>query len=181
MAQLIANRYAKAFFELAVENNTIDEMEQEIKVIYEAFVNNKDIIKIINNPEISSKEKSNIVNEIFKINVSESTSSLINFMLLKNREEHILEVFELFLSKVNDYKGITTAYIASAIQLTDKNISDIKANLSKKLNKQVNVELIIDTTLIGGLCIKVDDLIIDSSIKKQLSDIKKDLLGLQLV
>jgi F-type H+-transporting ATPase subunit delta len=180
MAQLIASRYAKALFQLSLEDNSLESMIIDANAICNAFKENPEFTKIMEHPQISSKEKEQMFKSIFKENESSNIVGLINIMLQKNRESYVLEVIEDFLIKANEYKGVTTAYVSSAISLTEVQINSIKVNLSKNLNKQVEVELTVDKTLIGGLSIKVDGLIVDNTIKKQLKDAKKDLLGLQL-
>ena len=95
----------------------------------------------------------------------------------KNRETEILNILETFLNLVKEYKGITTAFIYSATQLSDSQLSAIKEKLSKKLNKDVIIKAYIQPELIGGMLINVDGKVIDNSIKKSLVDIKKSLIN----
>jgi F-type H+-transporting ATPase subunit delta len=180
MAQLIPNRYSKALFELALKDNSIDELENDALLICSLFKENPDYIKVLNHPQITSKEKLISLETIFKGNVSDTIIGLINVLLQKNRETYFLEILKDFLFKVDSHKGIATAYITSATELTDLQLSVLKEKLSKNINKQIEVQLIVDKSLIGGISINVDGLFIDSSIKKQLLDMKKQLLTIQL-
>jgi F-type H+-transporting ATPase subunit delta len=180
MAQLIGSRYSNALFQIAIEENILDTLINDANIICTSLKENPDFNKVIEHPRVSSTEKFEIFKNTFQESVSKELIGLINVMITKNREHYILEVLEGFLLKSNVYKGITTAHISSATPLTESNVNDIKTNLSKNLNKEIEVHLTVDKSLIGGVSIKVDGLLIDRTIKKQLADIKKELLSIQL-
>ncbi len=177
MAKLISKRYAVALFELAKETDKIDIFNKEVELIFTSIKEDKDFLTVLNHPRISGEEKFNLFKEIYKDNISEEILGLIAIIVKKNREEEILEILETFLELVREYKGITTAYIYSAMPLSEKQISDIKQNLAKNLNKEIIVEASVKPELIGGILINVDGKVIDNSIKKSLEDIKKSLIN----
>lgn len=177
MARLISKRYAIALFELAKELNKVDDFNNEIQVIYNSIKNDKEFLDVLIHPRISSLEKFSIFENIFKGKVSEEILGLISIVINKNREQEILEILETFLNLVKDFKGITTAYVYSAVKLTENQLKSINEKLNEKLNKQVIIEAYEKPELIGGILINVDGKIIDNSIKKGLEDIKKSLIN----
>lgn len=177
MAKLISKRYAVALFELAKETDKIDLFNSQIEVMYNSIKADKEFLAVLNHPRISGGEKFNLFQNIYKDNISEEILGLISIVVKKNRETEILEILETFLGLVRDYKGITTAYIYSAIPLSDEQLSKIKQNLSKNLNKEIIIEAYVKPELIGGLLINVDGKVIDNSIKKSLEDIRKSLIN----
>ena len=180
MAQLISRRYANALFELAKELGRIDQYNDEVKLAYDAIKNNKDFVTIIDNPQITTTEKLNIFENIFRGKVSDDVLGLFNVVINKNRENLLLEIMEIFLMQVADYKGMVTANVQSAVALDNAQIEAIKNKLTNNLKKQVTVEVDVDPSLIGGLKIQVCGHIIDGTIKKQLDDMKKQLLNTRL-
>lgn len=177
MAKLISKRYAVALFELAKETDKIDLFNSQVELIYNSIKNDKEFLTVLNHPRISGGEKFNLFQNIYKDNISEEILGLISIVVNKNRETEILEILETFLELVKDYKGITTAYIFSAIALNDEQLTKIKENLSKNLNKEIIIEASVKPELIGGLLINVDGKVIDNSIKRNLDDIKKSLIN----
>ena len=177
MAKLISKRYAVALFELAKETDKMDLFNEQVELIYDSIKNDKDFLTVLNHPRISGGEKFNLFQNIFKDNISEEILGLISIVVKKNRETEMLEILETFLELVRDYKGITTSYIHSAIALTDEQLSKIKENLSKNLNKEVIIKADVKPELIGGLVINVDGKVIDNSIKSNLENIKKRLIN----
>lgn len=177
MAKLISKRYAVALFELAKETDKIDLFNSQVELIYNSIKDDKEFLTVLNHPRISGGEKFNLFQNIYKNNISEEILGLISIVVNKNRETEILEILEIFLELVKDYKGITTAYIFSAIALNDEQLTKIKENLSKNLNKEIIIEASVKPELIGGLLINVDGKVIDNSIKRNLDDIKKSLIN----
>ena len=177
MAKLISKRYAVALFELAKETDKMDLFNEQVELIYDSIKNDKDFLTVLNHPRISGGEKFNLFQNIFKDNISEEILGLISIVVKKNRETEMLEILETFLELVKDYKGITTAYVYSAIALKDEQLAKIKENLSKNLNKEVIIKADVKPELIGGLVINVDGKVIDNSIKSNLENIKKRLIN----
>lgn len=177
MAKLISKRYAVALFELAKETGKIDLFNNQVELIYNSIKDDKEFLTVLNHPRISGGEKFNLFQNIYKDNISEEILGLISIVVNKNRETEILEILETFLELVKDYKGITTAYVFSAIALNDEQLTKIKENLSKNLNKEIIIEASVKPELIGGLLINVDGKVIDNSIKRNLDDIKKSLIN----
>ncbi|WP_250278068.1 F0F1 ATP synthase subunit delta [[Clostridium] colinum] len=176
MAKLISKRYAVALFELAKETDKVDLFNNQVELIYNSIKSDKDFLAVLNHPRISSSEKFNLFQNIYKDNISEEILGLISIVVNKNRETEMLEILETFLELVRDYKGITTAYISSAKALSEEQVNNIKQSLSKNLNKEIIIKTEVKPELIGGLLINVDGKVIDNSIKKSLEDIKKVLL-----
>ena len=177
MARLISKRYAIALFELAKELNKVDDFNNEIQMIYNSIKDDKQFLDVLIHPRISSSEKFSIFENVFKGKVSEEILGLISIVINKNREEELLEILETFLNLVKDFKGITTAYVYSAIKLTENQLKSINEKLNEKLNKQVIIEAYEKPELIGGVLINVDGKIIDNSIKKGLEDVRKSLIN----
>lgn len=180
MAKLISRRYADALFELALERNRVDEFDEEVKTVYGSITEDKEFCSVLNHPQLSGDEKFAMLESVFKGKVSDDILGLFNLVLRKNREAELVEILSVFTDKVRQYKRITTAYVASAKPLSEKQLKEIKDKLSQNMNKQVNIEAIVEPELIGGVKISVDGLVIDGTIKKQISELKKQLSEIQL-
>jgi len=180
MAQLAAGRYANALFDLALESSKLDVFEEEIKLVLDTMENDEKFLLVLNHPQISGEEKMDILEKAFKGKISDEIMGLFSVALRKNREAQIVDMLKIFVRKAEKHKGIETAFVTSAVPLSDKQIESIKEKLSKNLNKRIFIQAEVDESLLGGVCIKVAGHIIDGSIKKQLDDLKKQLLNIHL-
>ncbi len=152
----------------------------KIKKQINIIKNDNEFLKVLNNPQINSDEKLNVLQTAFKDNVSEEIINFFKVVFHKNREGYLLEMLEVFMEDVKEFNGITTANIVSAKPLSSSQLDRIKESLSKKLNKQVLIEAVVDPQVIGGLKISVDGHLIDNTLKRQINDLKGMLKDIKL-
>ncbi|NLK21820.1 MAG: F0F1 ATP synthase subunit delta [Epulopiscium sp.] len=181
MAQLISKRYSKALFDLAIEKNAVDEFENQIHNLYQILNSEKEFMQVLQHPHILNEEKIRLVKEVFLSKISDEIMGLLILIIRKNRQEHLLEILNAFLENIKEHKGIVTAVVFSAIPLDNEQINKIKQKLVMGLKKQVQIETIVDSSLIGGLKIRVGDRVLDVSIEGKLHSLKASLYDLQLV
>jgi len=179
MAQLISGRYSGALFELALEKNTLDEYLEQVKLVKEVF-SDGEFKKFINHPQVDAESKLKFIESALKGKVSDDILGLFNVMLHKNREPEIIDVLDSFIERADKYARRTVAHVTSAVPLSDAQLNGISENISKKLNKQVEVKTYVNPELMGGISVKVDGMVIDGTIKKRMDDLTKQLIGLQL-
>ena len=180
MAELAANRYATALFELAMETGRLELFDDEVRLVYDTLKNSSEFLEVLNHPRISGDEKFKILEDAFKGKVSDDILGLFSIVLKKNRESELTDILRLFGLMAMKQKGIVDCYVYSAHALTDEQIKEINVKMSEKLNKQVNIHSAIDESLIGGIVIKACGYVFDASIKTQLNELKKQLLNIQL-
>ncbi len=175
MARL-ASRYSAALFSLACENNKLDSYYEQIKELKSCLCDDEEIREFINNPNLSSEDKLNILKGVLEGKAEDDIVGFISVIFAKNRQSELHLIFDEFTEMVLESKGIVTAHIESAYPLSEEQKDEIKSKLSGNLNKQVIVESSIDKSLIGGLKITVDGHVIDGTIRKNIDDMKKMLL-----
>jgi F-type H+-transporting ATPase subunit delta len=180
MAQLVSARYATALFDLALEKNEIDKINDDIALVSSVFKTDENLNKVLSSPQFDSEVKLSILKNTFGKYVGDDVMGLFTVVFSKNRESLLGEIMDVFLQKVREYKGIATAEVFSAKPLGDEKIEKITEKLSKKFNKRIEVKTIVDPSLIGGIKIRVCGHLIDGTVKKQIDDIKKSLLDIRL-
>ncbi len=175
MARL-ASRYSAALFSLAAEKNKLDSYLEQTYALKKCLCDDEEIKGFINNPNLSSDDKLNILKGVLEGKAEDDIIGFISVIFEKNRQKELPLIFDEFTEMVLESKGIVTAHVESAYPLSDKQKDEIKTILSGNLNKQVIVESGIDKSLIGGLKITVDGHVIDGTIRKNIDDMKKMLL-----
>jgi F-type H+-transporting ATPase subunit delta len=180
MAQLVSSRYATALFDLALEKNEIDKIYEDITLVNSTFKTDENLQKVLASPMFTSEVKLSILKNTFSKYVCEDVIGFFTVVFSKNRENLFTEITDIFLAKVRDYKNLATAEVFSAKPLSDERISELTEKLSKKFNKQIEVKVEVDPALIGGIKIRVCGHLIDGTVKKQLDEIKKNMLEIRL-
>ena len=99
MAKLVSRTYGDALFELAVEENQVDELSEEIQVLTEILEQNKDFEKIMVHPEIPQETKLQVIEDVFKGRVSDTLTGFLTNCGSKGKIQRITRDFCVFYSK----------------------------------------------------------------------------------
>lgn len=176
MAELVAKRYAVAFYELAIEENMLDTWYGELNAIVESFYGEKDFMTILNSPRLNRQEKKNLVDKVLEGKASGAVDNLLKLLIDRDRFRILDEVFEELEKLYLNEKNIVHAEVYSVMNLGEARLEELKKILEVKLEKHIVIENKIDASLIGGIMLKIGDKIIDGSIKRRLELLKDDLL-----
>ena len=178
MAKLVSKTYGDALFEVALEKNQIDEFLDEVKAAQTAIEENKELSELVAD---CNEDEIKIITDIFTGKVSEELVGLLRMIVDKGHFEQVDSVFTYFIDEVKEYKNIGTAYVTSAMELSDAQ----KAAVEKRLletTKYVKFEMHydVDSELIGGMVIRIGDRVVDSSVRTKLYDLTRELSKIQL-
>ena len=106
MAKLVSKTYGDALFELALENNQLDSMLEEVRAVSAAIAENEDLTKLMNHPKIVKEEKIKVIEDIFTGRVSMELVGLMRMIVEKDHYNELDSVFEYFVSRVKEHKNI---------------------------------------------------------------------------
>lgn len=181
MAKLVSKTYGDALFALAVESGQMDELLSEVKGVCEILNEYGDLTKLMNHPKIVKEEKIEILENIFKGRISNELLGLMRMLVSKNHYGEMESVFAYFIDQVKEHKNIGTAYVTSALPLSDVQKGQVEAKLLET-TKYVSFEMHYDVNqdLIGGMVIRIGDRIVDSSIRTKLLSLSRELSKIQL-
>lgn len=181
MAKLVEKTYGDALFQLAIENQSIDELYDEAKAVLLVLKENEDIKKLLGHPKISKEEKSDFIEKVFKGRISEDLTGFLTILVKKDRQNDMEKTFDYFIARVKEYKKIGVVSVVSAAALSEIQKSDIVEKLLSTTGYEtLEMEYTVDSSLLGGMKISIGDRVVDSSIKTKLSSLSKDLYKIQL-
>lgn len=181
MAKLVTKTYSDALFELAIEENTIDSLYEEVLTLQTVLSDNKELGELMLHPKVVKEEKISIIEGVFKGKISDTLCGFLVRVVSAGRYENIDDILECFISSVKEYKKIGIAYVVTPTEL----VGEQKANVEKKLLETTNYEQMemhydIDPSLIGGMRIRIGDKVVDSSVSTKLLNISRELHKIQL-
>ena len=170
----LASRYAKALFDFAIEQNVLEQVKKDMDLVVSVCKQNRDFKLMLQSPIIFADKKEAIITEIFGKQIQKISFHFLLIITRKNRESLTDGIAEQFIEQYKEFKNITTAELATAVPL-DK---EVKENIITLLKNQTQgeIELIekIKEDLIGGFVLSYNDFQYDSSIKKQIKELKKE-------
>ena len=180
MAKLVVKRYATALFDLAASEGAMAKYEEEVKVIVKVLHDEPDFMAVLQDHKVTTEEKVNIVENIFTDKVSTPIVGLLVLLINKNRQAEILDVLQTFLECVKANSGIIKAVVTSAIPLKEEQITALKTTLEAGTKSKIELETIVDQSIIAGLVVRVGDKVVDASYKGEMQTLKRQLSKLRL-
>jgi F-type H+-transporting ATPase subunit delta len=169
----MAGRYAIALFDLALEENRIEEVEAALNRIEALLRDNPDFERLVRSPIFSAEEQSRALKAIGPhLEVSGFTANFLQ-LLVKNRRLFALsDIIAGFRRLLADHRGQMTADVVSAIPLTEAQTEELKASLKAKTGKDIDLKLTVDPAILGGLIVRIGSRMVDTSIRSKLNSLK---------
>ncbi|MGL5258631.1 MAG: ATP synthase F1 subunit delta [Lachnospiraceae bacterium] len=181
MAKLISKTYGEALFSLALEENKVDLLMDELQSMFEVLKTNKEYTTFIQHPKVPLEEKLKVTEDVFLKYVSRELVGFISLIIKKGRFSDIFQIFEFFIDSVKEHKGIGVAYIESPVALSDTQKREIENRLLQTTNfKTMEMNYTLEPKLIGGLKIRIKDRVVDSSVLNKLNILQRTLLKVQI-
>lgn len=172
---ILVHRYAKALLESAVNNNVLDKVLDDLKLINDTIEQNKELRTLINRSFIAKTHKINILNSIFKDRIEKTTMDFIVLMLNKNREAYIEDIYEMYYDLYLVRKKIAVVTVTTAVELDEHTTERIVNILRHKIVEKETIEIknVVDKNIIGGFIVKYGDYQYDASVIATLKRLHK--------
>lgn len=181
MAKLVSKTYGEALFELAVEEGKEDEFLSEIEELKKVLSENPDFSKLMNHPKILKEEKLEVLKNVFEGRISREILGFLDLVITKDRYDEIDEILDYFTEETKKLKGIGTAYVTTALELSEIQKKAVEQKLVETTSyKAMEMHYKVDEKLIGGMIIRIGDRVVDSSVQTKLEKLQRELLTLQV-
>ncbi|WP_119326969.1 ATP synthase F1 subunit delta [Companilactobacillus musae] len=172
----VGKRYSKALYEVAEEQNSVDEMLADLKSLKTVYEENPSLSFALAGRSISRTEKLKIL-ETLKSQFNELMQDFLGLVFENNRMDCITEIADAFIEKFDEDNGIVEATVTTTIDLDEAQTQNLESVVKKRFSvNKVNLTKIVDPSIIGGVIIRVGDQVVDGSVVKRFNDIKKTLL-----
>lgn len=169
----VSYRYANSLMQLAEEKGILKKISDDADLIFNTLNASKELRTVLKSPVVKLNDKKNLLSKIFEGKVSGETLSFLSFVTEKNREDILFDIFKEFTALVDKKNGVVKAKVVSAVSLNDESQKKIVENLEKKTNKKVTANYGVDSNLIGGFIVRVEDTVYDASVRQQLNLLRK--------
>jgi F-type H+-transporting ATPase subunit delta len=175
MAELVANRYAMALFELATENNLIESVQKQLKYITDSLEANPQLEELFKSPLMKSEDIKQIMKECYEKSVN---IKLLNFLFVlvdKRRQSYIKQIQVEYKAIVDKSNNLVEAVAITAEPMKDQDLELLQKKLSKTTSKNISLINKVDKDMLGGILIKMGDKEIDGTIKRRLGELREQL------
>lgn len=161
-------RYAKALFDLTLEQNIQDQALQDMMLILNVYKENRELRLFLDSPIINPEKKVTILQEIFGKKVSETVIGFITILARKRRETSLDDIAWEYIHLYKENKNIKDVILRSAIPLDEATKARMAEIIKERTGYTAEFIEEIDTSLIGGFILKMDDMTLDSTISREL-------------
>ena len=183
MAKLVSKTYGEALYEIAMESGVdrAGELLEEIRGIRELLAANPQFDELMKHPGIPKQDKLQVVDNVFKGRVSDELTGLFEVVVSKERYGDLPAIFAHFIERVKEQQRVGVAYVTTAVPLSAAQRSAVEAKLLETGGyRKMELNYQVDTSIIGGMIIRIGDRVVDSSVRTKLNGLTKQLLQIQL-
>jgi F-type H+-transporting ATPase subunit delta len=150
-------------------------VDSDLASVVELLKSNDDLNRLWMHPVVSLADKQAMVRQLLQGKVHPFTLNLLMLLFDKKRAMLIEQVQKAFRDQFNATRRRATVTVTSAQPLDEGTTSELRQLLSKQLEKEVQMETAVDPALIGGLVLRVEDQVIDNSIRGRLEALRHSL------
>ncbi len=169
----MAGRYATALFELAQEAKSVDAIKAHLDRFNGMLQGSDDLLRLVRSPVYTAEEQTKAIEAVLaKANISGLAGKFISTVASNRRLFAIREMISGFNALVSQAKGETRAEVTVAEKLDEKHLATIKEAIAASGKKNVELDVKIDPSILGGLKVKIGSRMIDASLKTKLNSIR---------
>lgn len=163
----IARPYAEALVQLA-KPSELDSWLEQLRALSQ-MANNPEVASLANNPNVSQEQLSQLLKAGVKGDIAEPVSKFVTLLTMNHRVSALPEIASQFEALKNNIEGAAEVNITSAFPMSDSDLQNLLAVLSKKFGgRSLRPVVSVDPELIGGVRVQVGDEVLDTSVKSRL-------------
>ncbi|WP_110928328.1 F0F1 ATP synthase subunit delta [Bacillus massiliglaciei] len=173
----VAKRYAVALFQLAKEQNLLDQIEEELRAVKEVFTNDQELLNFLKHPKVTGDAKKEIISNAFS-SLSESLQNTILLMADRHRIDEVSVMADEYIELANEEKSVADAIVYTVRPLTESEEAAVSSAFAAKVGKRnLRITNVTDKNIIGGIKLQIGNRIFDGSVSGKLDRLSKQLLG----
>lgn len=173
----VASRYAHALLNLAVEQNTLAEVNKDMELLAGTFDESRDLAGVLGSPVIAPYKKVDILQALFGQKMSKMSLAFMSLIIKNSRAGILPEIADSFIHLSKVHRNIVDVHLTTATPLDNTTKETILKRVQMSVNGTINLVEKIDSELIGGFVVRIEDKQLDASIANQLTNLKNLLLN----
>ncbi len=167
--------YARALFEIARAEGTIDEVEDELFRFARSYESSDALRNALTDEMIPAGKRQAIVEDLLGGKATATTIQLVSMVVGSGRGRDLPAIIDKLVERASSSKNLEVAEVRTAVALTDDQQARLKAALANATGKAVNLKVIIDPSVLGGIVATVGDSVIDGSVRTRVDQLKSRL------
>lgn len=173
MADDRINGYARGIFEMASGEGSLDRVESELLAIARALETSPELRSKLTDPQLPLDRKQAVVEELIGGRASSLTVGAVQLLVSQNRASELPAIASAVAGAAAASRDKAVAEVRSAVPLDDETVARLTTSLGRATGKDVEVKVIVDPSVIGGIVARVGDTVIDGSIARRVDSARQ--------
>ena len=168
--------YANAIFEVAKAEGVLERVGDELFNVSRVLDGSDELRKTLTDAAIPAERRQAIVEDLLgEQRVHPLTTALVSFVVGAGRGRDLSEMINRMVERSAAERAHVVAEVRSAVPLDDDQRRRLESALSSNLKKQVEVKVVVDPSVLGGLSARVGDVVIDGTVRHRLDQMKESM------
>jgi F-type H+-transporting ATPase subunit delta len=168
-----AKRYAQAIFEIALESNKLKDWQSNLTKVAK-LVEDEEFVGLAENPKVPFDLKKKLVDEKLG-KTSPMVLNLVYLLISKGKLKMAGQISEEYDRLVNEHYGIKRADVTTAVPIDKAETEKLGKHLESLIGAKVSIDVQVNPDILGGFIARLDDSLIDGSVRNRLQTLKKRL------
>ena len=168
---LVERRYAEALIRVGIGHNSVEQLQQELKEINDLIGTSNELKKFLDNPTIDSVNKKAVIEKLLN---KKANTNIINFLKLlidKDRIKFLPQIIRHYTILADEIKKCLNITVVTAVETSHEQLNEIGEKFKMKYGSyEVKINHMIDSSIIGGVIVKIGDKMMDGSIRGKLDN-----------
>lgn len=173
MATAAANRYAKAVFELAQQGDQLEEWSRRLTRVRDVL-EDPEVAAVLRNPTIPTERREELISGAPHV-LDDQGTNLARLLVESGRIQEVAGIQQEFERLADEAAGRIRATVTTAIELQPADRDRVERELSKRVNKEVRLSVVVDPLIVGGLKLQYGDRVVDASVATRLQQLRRRL------
>ncbi|MEI6496192.1 MAG: ATP synthase F1 subunit delta [Actinomycetota bacterium] len=167
--------YARALFEVARAEGTLDEVEDELFRFARSYESSDALRNALTDEQIPAAKRQAIVEDLLGGKATATTTQLVSMVVGSGRGRDLPAIVDKLVARASSAKNLEVAEVRSAVALSAEQQARLAAALTNATGKQLNLKVVVDPSVLGGIVATVGDTVIDGSVRTRIDQLKSRL------
>jgi F-type H+-transporting ATPase subunit delta len=171
VATAAARRYARAIFELAHDEGNVEAWGRRLAQVREVL-SDPEVARVLTNPTIAAEQRMALVSDLFD---GGEATNLAKLLIESDRVRDVEAIDEEFQRLADEAAGRVRATVTTAVELSSQDRDRVAEELSRRLGKEIHLDVLVDPGILGGLKLQYGDRLVDASVATRLQQLRRRL------
>jgi len=167
--------YARGLFEIARAEGTLDEVEDELFRFARSYESSEALRSALTDEQIPADRRQAVVETLLGGRATPTTTQLVSMVVGSGRSRDLPAIIDRLVDRASRSKDLEVANVRVAVPLTEDQQHRLAAALTNATGKQINMKVVVDPSVLGGVVATIGDTVIDGTVRTRIDQLKSRL------